>query len=398
MKITSINKKIDIEDVKKAVNELVDFVKPTYGPKGYSVIISDEYRHVNLDDGASIAEEYESSDSFINAIIKSIKEIAIKMRDRVGDGTTGSLIIAQAILNSTKEIKDIKKAALEAKEQLLKMSKEIKTKEELKNVAKISFNNEEMSKIISEIVFKVGQDGIISVEESNSLKTSTEIADGLRIDRGYISPYMITDVERMEAVLENPAILITNSKISSAAEILPALEKIINSGKKDILIIAEDIESEALKLLIVNKLKGIFNVVAVKSPGFGEEKNDLLEDICCLTKSSLVSEEKGIKLVDVKQDTFGSCRKAVITKDNTTIIGGSGNVEERINQLKTHLKEVKEEYQKEKVKNRIAKLKNGVALIKVGASTEAEMKKLKLKVENSVNSTKLAFRSGVVPG
>ena len=391
-------KEIRLEHVRTAVDKLVNFIKPTYGPANNSIIISSEFRHDNLDDGVSIAEEFELKDKFENAIIKSVKEVARKTNDRVGDGTTGALIIAQALLNSEKPSLNLKKAANEAKEQLLASAKEIKTKEELKNVAMVSYNNEEMAKIISDIVHKVGQDGVISVEEGNSLITSNEIVDGLQFDSGYISPYMVTDTERMEVVLENPSILLTNKKISSVSEIMPALEKIMSSGKKDILIIAEDVEGEALALLIINKLKGIFNAVAVRIPGYGEERNDLLEDIAALTASTTINEDTGISLDNIDVEMLGSSRKIVITKDTTTIMNGSGNVEERIKQLMTQKEMSTEEDEKTTLKNRIAKLTGGIALIKVGASTEAEMKKLKYKVEDAVNSTKLAYKSGVVRG
>ena len=391
-------KEIRLEHVQSAVDKLVNFIKPTYGPANNSIIISDEFRQVNLDDGVSIVEEFELEDKFENAIIKSVKEVARKTNDRVGDGTTGAMIILQALLNSDIPSINLKKAAAEAKEQLLASAEEIKTKEELKNVAMVSFNNEEMAKVISDIVHRVGQDGVISVEESNSLTSSNEIVDGLQFERGFISPYMISDPERMEAVLENPTILLTNKKISAVTDIMPALEKIIGTGKKDILIIAEDVDGEALALLVINKLKGIFNAVAVRIPGYGEERNSLLEDIAALTGSTTITEDAGLKLEDVDTKMFGSSRKVVITKDETTIISGDGNIEERIKQLKTQLETVTDEHEKTQLKDRIAKLTGGIALIKVGATTEAEMKKLKFKVEDAVNSTKLAFKSGVVPG
>jgi len=387
--------KNDFEIVKSAVDQLVDFIKPTFGPSENRIVISDDYKYSALDDGVSIAKDFELENEFENAIIKLVKEASQKTNDRVGDGTTGSLIILQELLNNPS--KDLKDAVSEAKEQLLKMVKKVETKEELKNVALVSYNNPEIAKVVSDIVFKVGPDGVITVEEGNGLETTSEVVNGLRFERGFVSPYMISDFERMETILVKPYVVISNSKITTAQEIMPILEKIMKSGRKDFLIISEEIEGEALALLIVNKIKGVFNAVAVKAPGFGDH-TELLEDIAILTDGQVISEEKGLKLSSVGLDLLGEADKVVINKDSTTIIGGKGNVEKRIEHLKSQLEKIESEYEKGKLQERIAKLSGGIAVIKVGAPTESAMKTLKYKVEDSVNATKLAFKSGVVKG
>lgn len=391
-------KKITIDDIRSTVNEFVDFIKPTYGPLNNSIILSDPYRNDNLDDGVLISEEYEFDDPIKNAIFKKVIEVARRTNDRVGDGTTGSMIMLQALLNTDEFKGDLNKAVIDAKEQLIGMSREVQSKEELKNVSKVSYNNEEMSEIISNMVYEMGPNGVIVIEESNNLSTKNQIVDGLRFERGYVSPFMMTDPERKEAVLNNPFVLIIDKKLSSINDILPIVEKIINSGKKDILLIADEIENQALSLLIVNKLKGVFNMVAVRTPGFGDNKNEILKDISVLTNSTIVSDYNNINLNEIDISMLGSARKIIVTKDNTTIVEGKGDVEERVKELNKRIKETDDENEIKGLTERIAKLTKGIGLIQIGASTESEMKKIKYKVEDSVNATRLAFRSGVVPG
>lgn len=401
------------EALKRGVDTLADAVKVTLGPKGRNVVLDKGYGAPNItNDGVTIAKEIELEDKFENLGASVIKQAAEKTNDVAGDGTTTATVLAQIMIEEgLKYVKDgadpmwvrrgIEHAAKVTADALSEIAKPVKSSEETAQVATISCESAELGKIIAEAISKVGKDGAITVEESQGTGIEKEIVEGLQFDRGYVSPYMITNAERMEATMESPAILITDRKISSIHDIIPVLEKIAKSGKKELVIIADDIEGEALATLVVNKLRGAFSTLAVKAPGFGDRRKEILQDIAVVTGGTVVSEDLGLKLESVELDMFGSARRVVAGKENTTIVGGRGKkseIEKRIKQLRAQIEETKSEFDREKLEERLAKLSGGVAVLRIGAATETEMKYLKLKVEDAVNATKAAVAEGIVPG
>ena len=398
--------------LEKGVNTLADAVKITLGPKGRNVILEKSYGSPLItNDGVSIAREIELEDPFENLGAKLIKEVATKANDVAGDGTTTATILAQNIVKEGLKVvsaganpifikKGIDKAAKEVVRNLKIKAKKVQSNEEIEQVASISAGDEEIGKLIAEAMAKVGETGVITVEEAKSLETTLEVVEGMQFDKGYISPHMVTDPVRMEAELENPYVLITDKKISSMKDILPLLEKIVQESKP-LLIIADDLEGEALTTLVINNLRGTLNVVAVKAPAFGDRRKAILEDIAVLTGGKVVSEEMGMKLEEAGLEVLGTAKKIKITKDSTTIVDGGGEaqaISERINQIKAQISESTSSYDAEKLQERAAKLSGGVAVIKVGAATETEMKDKKLRIEDALNATKAAVEEGIVPG
>ncbi len=399
--------------LKVGVDKLADTVKVTLGPKGRNVVLDKGFGSPTItNDGVTIAKEVELEDKTENLGAEIVKEVAEKTNDMAGDGTTTATLLAQAIISEgLKNVtagsnplaikKGIEKACQTVVAELKKMSKKISAKEEVAQVATIAAENKEIGSLIAEVMEETGPDGVITVEESKTFGIEKEIVKGLQFDRGYISPYMITNPERMEAEFEDPYILITDKKISSLQEILPSLEKIAQAGKKELVIIAEDVEGDALATLVVNKLRGIFNALAIKAPGFGDRKKETLEDIAVVTGGKVISEEVGLKLDKIEMEMLGQARKVVSTKETTTIVEGKGNKEEidsRINQIKNELKSSTSEFDKEKLQERLAKLAGGVAVIKVGAATEVEQKAKQHKTEDALAATKAAVEEGIVPG
>ena len=394
------------------VDKLADTVKVTLGPKGRNVVLDKKFGSPLItNDGVSIAREIELEDPYENMGAQLVKEVATKTNDVAGDGTTTATLLAQAIIREgLKNVtaganpmllrNGIRMAVEEAVKGILEISKPVNGKEDIARVAAISAADDEIGKLISDAMEKVGNEGVITVEESKSMGTELDVVEGMQFDRGYISPYMVTDTEKMEAVLDNPLILITDKKISNIQEILPVLEQIVQAGKK-LLIIAEDIEGEAMATLVVNKLRGTFNCVAVKAPGFGDRRKEMLQDIAILTGGQVISEELGRDLKETTLDMLGQAESVKITKDNTTIVNGRGdsaNIKERINQIKMQIEETTSEFDKEKLQERLAKLSGGVAVIKVGAVTETELKERKLRIEDALAATKAAVEEGIVPG
>ena len=399
--------------LKRGVDTLADTVKVTLGPRGRNVVLEKGYGAPTItNDGVSIAKEIELEDKFENMGAEIIKEVASKTNDAAGDGTTTAVILAQAIVNEGLEASvsgisplgvkiGIESAAAEVVKALRKMAKEIKNKEEIAQVATISAESEEYGKIIADTIDKVGKDGVVTVEESQSFGIESEIVKGLQFDKGYVSPYMITDAERMEAVYNEPLILITDKKISSINEILPLLESLAKAGKKELVIIADDLDGDALTTLVVNKLRGTFNALAIKAPGYGDRKKEMLQDIAAVTGAKVISEEVGMKLESTELNMLGRARKIISTKDNSTIVGGKGKkdeIEKRVEQVRAQIKNTDSEFDKEKLTERLAKLAGGVAVIKVGAATETEMKYKKMKLEDAVEATKAAIEEGIVSG
>ena len=398
--------------LEKGVNTLADAVKITLGPKGRNVILEKSYGSPLItNDGVSIAREIELEDPFENLGAKLIKEVATKANDVAGDGTTTATILAQNIVKEGLKVvsaganpifikKGIDKAAKEVVRNLKIKAKKVQSNEEIEQVASISAGDEEIGKLIAEAMAKVGETGVITVEEAKSLETTLEVVEGMQFDKGYISPHMVTDPVRMEAELENPYVLITDKKISSMKDILPLLEKIVQESKP-LLIIADDLEGEALTTLVINNLRGTLNVVAVKAPAFGDRRKAILEDIAVLTGGKVVSEEMGMKLEEAGLEVLGTAKKIKITKDSTTIVDGGGEaqaISERIERIKAQISENTSSYDVEKLQERAAKLSGGVAVIKVGAATETEMKDKKLRIEDALNATKAAVEEGIVPG
>lgn len=398
--------------LEKGVNTLADAVKITLGPKGRNVILEKSYGSPLItNDGVSIAREIELEDPFENLGAKLIKEVATKANDVAGDGTTTAAILAQNIVKEGLKVvsaganpifikKGIDKAAKEVVRNLKIKAKKVQSNEEIEQVASISAGDEEIGKLIAEAMAKVGETGVITVEEAKSLETTLEVVEGMQFEKGYISPHMVTDPVRMEAELENPYVLITDKKISSMKDILPLLEKIVQESKP-LLIIADDLEGEALTTLVINNLRGTLNVVAVKAPAFGDRRKAILEDIAVLTGGKVVSEEMGMKLEEAGLEVLGTAKKIKITKDSTTIVDGEGEaqaISERIERIKAQISESTSSYDAEKLQERAAKLSGGVAVIKVGAATETEMKDKKLRIEDALNATKAAVEEGIVPG
>lgn len=405
------------EDARKALKRGVDavanVVKITIGPRGRNVVLDKGYGSPTItNDGVSIAKEISLKDKFENMGAEIIKEVASKTNDVAGDGTTTATILAQAIIdeglrqtvfgvNAMGIRAGIEEASQDVVASLKKLAKPIKSDEEIRQVATISAESPELGAIIADTIKKVGKDGVVTVEESQSTGLESEVVKGIEFDKGYVSPYMITNPERMEAVYDDPAILITDKKISSIKEVLPLLEQLAQTGKKDLVIIAEDIEGEALTTFVLNKLRGTFNVLAVKAPGYGDRRKDLLQDIAVTIGATVVSEEVGLKFEKVGLDVLGKARRVISTKDNTVLVGGRGKkseIEERVAQLKKQKENTDSKYDVEKIDERIAKLTGGVAVIRVGAATETEMKYLKLKIEDAVNATKAAIEEGIVAG
>jgi len=397
----------------RGVEKLSNAVKVTLGPAGRNVVLEKKFGSPTITkDGVTVAKEIELEDSFENVGAQLVKEVASKTSDVAGDGTTTATVLAEAIYregvkmvtagaNPTEVKRGIDLAVERVVNYLKKISKKVETTKEIEQVATISANNDsEIGKKIAEAMDKVGRDGVITVEEGKGIETYVEVVNGYQFDRGYISPYFVTDAEKMEVVLENPYILITDRKISAVREILPVLEKIVQTGKP-LLIIAEEVEGEALATLVVNKLRGTLQVAAVKAPGYGDRRKEMLRDIAILTGGIVVSEETGMKFENVRLDDLGKAKKVVIDKENTTIIEGYGrkeDIEARIKQIKKQIEETKSDYDREKLQERLAKLSGGVAVIYVGASTETEMKEKKARIEDALHATKAAVEEGIVPG
>ena len=401
------------QEMKRGVDKLANAVKVTLGPKGRNVVLSSGYGSPTITkDGVTVAKDIDLEDKFENLGAELVKEVASKTNDVAGDGTTTATVLAQAIISegiknvtsgaNPLAIKSgIEKGVEYLVENLKKISKKIDSKEEIAQVASISANDKEICEIIAEAMESVGKDGVITVEESQSFGITKEVVEGMQFDKGYISPYMITNPDKMEAEYEEPYILITDKKISSLKEVLPLLEKVVQSGRKDIVIIADEIDGEALATLVVNKLKGTFNALGIKAPGFGDRRKAMLEDIAVLTGATVISEEVGLKLENAELDILGSARKVVATKDNTIIVEGKGEkkeLEDRVKQIKKELEMSDSSFDKEKLQERLAKLSGGVAVIKVGAATETEMKEKKHRIEDALSATKAASEEGIVVG
>jgi chaperonin GroEL len=399
--------------LKTGVDKLANTVKTTLGPKGRNVVLGRSYGGPLItNDGVTIAKEIELEDAFENMGAQIVKEVASKTNDQAGDGTTTATVLAQAIIeegiknvaagaNPMAIRHGIEKAAQAVAQELTKIAKPVKESTEIANVAAISAADPEVGTLIAEVMKVIGEDGIVTVEEGQTLGLDKEVVEGMQFDNGYVSPYMVSDTTRMEAVVENSPILITDKKISSVQELLPLLEKLAGEGKKDLVIIAEDLDGEALTTLVLNKLRGTFNAVAIKAPAFGDRRKEMLEDIAILTGGQVIAEEIGLKLEDATVEMLGEARKVIASKDNTTIVDGKGDkkaVKSRVTQMKAQLSELSSEYEIEKLAERIAKLESGVAVIKVGAATEVELKEKKARIEDAVHSTKAAVAEGIVPG
>lgn len=404
------------EDARRAmlrgVDALANAVKVTLGPKGRNVVLEKKFGSPLItNDGVTIAKEIELEDAFENMGAQLVKEVATKTNDVAGDGTTTATVLAQAMIREgLKNVtaganpmvirKGIEKAVKAAVEELQAIAKPIEGKQSIAQVAAISAADEEVGELIAEAMEKVGKDGVITVEESKGFLTELEVVEGMQFDRGYTSPYMITDTDKMEAVLDNPYILITDKKISNIQEILPVLEKVVQSGKQ-LLIIAEDVEGEAQATLVVNRLRGTFTCVAVKAPGFGDRRKAMLGDIAALTGGQVITEELGLDLKSTTPDQLGSARQIRVTKENTIIVDGAGDKKDiaaRVTQIRAQLEETTSDFDKEKLQERLAKLSGGVAVIKVGAATETELKERKLRIEDALNATRAAVEEGIVSG
>jgi len=401
------------QSIRVGIDKVANAVKITLGPKGRNAILDKGYGAPTItNDGVTIAKEIELEDKFENIGSELIKEVASKTNDVAGDGTTTSAILTQAIVreglkyvamgvNPVGIRHGIEKAGVEVIKELKASAKKIKSEEEIAQVATISAEDPEIGRIIAEVMEKVGKDGVITVEESQTFGLSSDVVEGMQFDKGYISPYMITNTEKMQAEFEDPYILITDKKISSLNEILPILEKITQTGKKDIVIIAEEVEGEALATLVINKIRGTFNALAVKAPGFGDRRKEMLADIATVVGGKVITEDLGIKLENTTLDMLGSARKVIATKDNTTVVDGKGSkkeIEERIAQIRKEIEVSDSDFDKEKLQERLAKLSGGVAVLKVGAATESELTYKKHKVEDALAATKAAVEEGIVAG
>jgi len=398
--------------IERGVDKLVDAVRITLGPRGRNVVLEKKFGSPMItNDGVTIAREIDVEDKFENMGVELVKEVATKTNDVAGDGTTTACVLARAMIkeglknvaagaNPMSLKRGIEKATKAAVDELHKLSHPIESRESIKQVASISANDPEIGELIADAMEKVGKDGVITVEESQGIGTTLEVVEGMQFDRGYISPYMITNQEKMEAELDEPYILITDRKVSNVQELLPVLEKIAQAGKP-LLLIAEDVEGEALATLVVNKLRGTFGCAAVKAPGFGDRRKAMLEDIAILTGGQVVSEEKGLKLENTTLDMLGRAKKVRVGKEETTIVEGYGtqeDIEARIAQIRRQFEEADSEYEKEKLQERMAKLAGGVAVIGVGAATETEMKEKKLRIEDALSATRAAVEEGIVAG
>lgn len=404
------------EDARRAlqrgVDKLADTVKITLGPKGRNVVLDKKFgAPLITNDGVTIAREIELEDQFENMGAQLVKEVATKTNDVAGDGTTTATLLAQAIIreglknvaagaNPMQIRTGIKKAVDVAVEEIKKISKPINGKQDITRVAAISASDDEIGNLIADAMEKVGNDGVITVEESKTMGTELDVVEGMQFDRGYISAYMVTDTEKMEAVIENPYILITDKKISNIQEILPVLEQIVQQGKK-LVLIAEDVEGEALATIVVNKLRGTFTCVAVKAPGFGDRRKEMLADIAILTNGTVISEELGYDLKEANIGMLGRAERVKVTKENTIIVNGEGDkqkIKDRISQIRAQVEETTSDFDREKLQERLAKLSGGVAVVKVGAATETELKEKKLRIEDALAATKAAVEEGIVPG
>lgn len=400
------------EALVKGVNELADTVRVTIGPKGRNVVLDKAYGSPLItNDGVTIAKEIELEDAFANMGAQLVKEVATKTNDVAGDGTTTATVLAQAMINEgVKNIaagsnpiilrKGMKKACDKAVETIKAMSQPIEGKKQIARVAAISASSDEVGEMVADAMEKVTNNGVITIEESKTMKTELDLVEGMQFDRGYISAYMATDMEKMEATLDDPYILITDKKIGNIQEVLPLLEEVVKSGAK-LLIIAEDVEGEALTTLIVNKLRGTFNVVAVKAPGYGDRRKEMLQDIAILTGGTVISEQLGLELKDARMAQLGRAKSVKVTKENTVIVDGMGqkaDIDARTAQIRAQLAETTSDFDKEKLQERLAKLSGGVAVIRVGAATETEMKEAKLRMEDALNATRAAVEEGIVAG
>ena len=399
--------------MKKGVDTLANAVKVTLGPKGRNVVLDRGFGSPTITkDGVSVAREIELEDKFENIGAELVKEVASKTNDVAGDGTTTATLLAQVMVTTgMKNVtagaspislkRGMDRAVETVVEELNKISKDVSGKEEIAQVASISANDPEIGQKIAEAMEKVGKDGVITVEESQAFGIDTELVEGMQFDRGYVSPYMVTNSESMEAEFEDPSILITDKKISAIADILPLLEKLAQAGKKDLIIIAEDIDGEALATLVVNKLRGTFNTLAVKAPGFGDRRKEMLEDIAIVTGGKVISEDVGMKLDATEVEMLGSARKVIATKDNTTLVEGRGDeqaIKERVAMIRKQIEESDSDFDKEKFQERLARLSGGVAIVKVGEASEVEMKEKKHRIEDALAATKAAVEEGIVPG
>lgn len=398
--------------LKRGVDALADAVKVTLGPKGRNVILERKFGSPLItNDGVSIAKEIDLEDSTENMGAQLVKEVATKTNDVAGDGTTSACVLAQAIIDEgVKNVtaganpiilkRGIDKAVNATVEDIKKSARQVENKEAIAQVASVSANDKEIGELIADAMEKVGKDGVITVEDSQTFETTCDVVEGMQFDRGYISPYMVTDTDKMEAVLDDPFILLIEKKVATVQEMLPVLEKVMQAGRQ-LLIIADDVEGEAAATLIVNKLRGTFTCVAVKAPGFGDRKKAMLQDIATLTGGNIVSDELGIKLENITLNMLGRARQVRINKDNTTIVGGYGDgdaINSRINQIRAQIAETTSDFDREKLQERLAKLSGGVAVIRVGAATETELKEKKLRIEDALNSTRAAVEEGYVAG
>lgn len=399
--------------LKRGVDKLADAVKVSLGPRGRNVILDRGFGSPTVtNDGVTIAKEIELEDKFENVGAQLLQEVASKTNDVAGDGTTTATVLAQALIregfknlaagaNPQALRHGIEKGVQAVVEALKKQAKSVSGKEEIAQVASISANDEEVGKVIAEAMGKVGKDGVITVEESQGLTTESEVVEGMQIDKGYISPYMITNPDRMEAVYEDPYILVTDRKVAAVHDILPLLEKIAQTGKKELVIVAEDVEGEALATFVVNNLRKTFNTLAVKAPGFGDRRKEMLQDIAVVTGATVVSEDLGIKFDSIGLEVLGGARKVIANKENTTFVDGKGEqakIKDRVTQIKKEIEKSDSDFDKEKLQERLAKLSGGVAVLKVGAATETEMKERKYKVEDALHATKAAVEEGIVVG
>ncbi|OGE95541.1 MAG: chaperonin GroL [Candidatus Doudnabacteria bacterium RIFCSPHIGHO2_12_FULL_48_11] len=400
------------EEIMKGVDALANVVKVTLGPKGRNVILDKGFGSPTItNDGVTIAKEIDLENKYQNVGASLIQEVTEKTNDVAGDGTTTATVLAQAILSHWREVRDqadvlalrrgLDKAVAFVVEELKKMKKDVKTSEEIAQVGTISSLDPFVGKLIADAMNDVGKDGVITVEEGQTLGLEKEVVKGMRFDKGFVAPYMVTNAERMEAVWEDAYILVTDRKIASIQEVLPLLEKVAQSGKKDLVVIADEIEGEALATFIVNKLRGTFNVLGIKAPGFGDRRKEMLQDIAVLTGAEVITEDLGLKLESAKLEQLGRARKVIATKENTTIVDGAGEkakIDARVAAIKNELKTTTSDYEKEKLQERLARLAGGVAVIKVGAATETEMKEKKFKIEDALNATKAAVEEGIVAG
>ena len=402
------------EAIKRGIDKLAEAVKMTLGPRGRAAVIEKSYGAPQVTfDGVTVAKEIELEDKFENLGAEFIKQAADKTNDNVGDGTTTSVVLSQVMIDEGEKIirqegfnviqlsEELNKLSSEVIKSLEKQREVINDNKKVEEVATLSSKDPEIGHLIAEVMTKISKDGVVTVEDSNTIGNSYELVEGLQFDRGYISPYMITNPERMEAVLEDPYILVTDKKISSVNDILHLLEKVVQSGKKELVIIADEVDGEALATLIVNKLRGIFNCLAVKAPGFGDRRKEMLQDIAIVTGANFISEDLGKKLENVELEDLGHAHKVIATKDTTTIVDGKGDkneIEKRIAQIKAQIQKTDSEFDKEKLQERLGKLAGGVAVIKVGAPTEAAQKELKQRVEDAVAATRAAMEEGIVPG